>query len=213
MTQTTKRTGALCLVAAALVVSSEFLRLAAGLLSSGDSATGLMHTLTYGLALAAMYALLLALTAVYVRSRQAFGVLGLVGYVTASLGTVLVAGDWWFEAFVVPMIGAQAPRLLDQPAGGSLLAGALITTALFAAGWILFGVAAFRSGAFSRPAAALLVLGGVCAVLALSTPYQVPLAVGVGWTGFALLAASRRESPAARTGRPASEVISGLSTR
>jgi hypothetical protein len=170
MTQITKWAGSLCLTAAALIVSSEFLRLAAGLMSGPGSAATLTHSLIYGLALAGMYALRLALTPVYLGHHGGVGVLGLVGYLTAAAGTVLVAGDWWFETFAVPMIGAHAPQVLRLPPDGSVLVGALITVSLFAARWITFGVAAFRSGAFSRPAAALLVVGGVCGVLALPDP-------------------------------------------
>jgi hypothetical protein len=212
MIQKSKWAGALCLTAAALIVSSELLRLAVGLAAGPDSATSLTHTLTYGLALAGMYALLLALTALYVGHQRALGMLGLVGYLTAALGTVLVAGDWWFEAFAVPMIAAQAPDVLNLPPGGSILAGAIITAGLFAAGWIMFGVAAFRSEAFSRPSAALLVLGGACGVLALSTPYQVPLAVAVGWIGCTLMRASDHPLPVAQAAGSAS-TVDGLPSR
>jgi hypothetical protein len=196
MKQITKLTGLLCLTAAALIVSSELLRLVVGLAAAPDAAASLTHTLTYGLALAGMYALLLALTALYVGHQRVLGTLGLVGYLTASLGTVLVAGDWWFEAFAVPMIGAAAPDVLTLPAGGSVLVGAMITAGLFAAGWIIFGVAVVRSGA--------------CGILALSTPYQVPLAVAVGWIGATLVRASGHaplvaqatESPSSADGLP-----------
>jgi hypothetical protein len=197
MIPTIKQASTICVTAAVLIVSSELLRLAVGLLSGSNSAATLTHTLTYGLALAGMYALLLALSAVFVRNRDALGGLGLVGYLTAAAGTVLVAGDWWFEAFAVPMIDTAAPEVLDLPPGGSVVAGAVITAALFAAGWIMFGVAAFRGGAFSRPAAALLVFGGACGVLTLSTPYQIPLAVAVGWIGIGLLHTPRQEAPIA----------------
>ena len=213
MTQITDRAGTLCLTAAALIVSSELLRLAVGLFSGPDSAATLTHSLTYGLALVGMYALLLALTAVYFGHQRALGALGLVGYLTATAGTVLVAGDWWFETFGVPMIGAHAPEVLKLPPGGSILAGALITVGLFATGWITFGVAAFRSGVFSRPAAALLVVGGACSMpLALSTPYQIPLAFAVGWIGHTLIRASRHERPVPRTA-PASSVAGELQSR
>ena len=210
MKQITKLTGLLCLTAAALIVSSELLRLVVGLAAAPDAATSMTHTLTYGLALAGMYALLLALTALYVGHQRVLGTLGLVGYLTASLGTVLIAGDWWFEAFAVPMIGAAAPDVLTLPAGGSVLVGAMITAGLFAAGWIIFGVAVFRSGVFTRPPAVLLVVGGACGILALSTPYQVPLAVAVGWIGATLVRASGHaplvaqatESPCSADGLP-----------
>jgi hypothetical protein len=211
-TQITTWAGALCLTAAVLIVSSELLRLAVGL-ASGDSAATLAHTLTYGLALAGMYVLLLALTAVYVGHQGALGVLGLVGYLTAAAGTVLVAGDWWFEAFAVPMIGSQAPEILKLPPGGSVLVGAMVTSALFAAGWIAFGVAVFRSGAFFRPAAVLVVVGGACGVLALSTPYQVPLAVAVGWIGYMLTRASERQLAVPQTAGSASAAVGGLPSR
>ena len=42
-----------------------------------------------------MAILLLALTAIYAREYAALGTLGLVGYLTAFLGTLMVAGDWW----------------------------------------------------------------------------------------------------------------------
>src|SRR3954451_3087927 len=166
-TQITRWAGALCLTAAALIVSSELLRLTVGLAWGPDSAATLAHTLTYALALAGVYVLLLALTAVYIGHQRALGVLGLVGYLTAAAGTVLVAGDWWFETFAVPMIGAHAPDVLNLPPGASVLVGALITVGLSAAGGVAFGVAASRSGAFSRPAGALLMVGGACGVLAL----------------------------------------------
>jgi hypothetical protein len=140
MTQITKWAGTLCLTAAALIVSSELLRLAVGL------------------------------------------------------------------------IGAEAPEVLKLPPGGSVLVGALITVGLFAAGWITFGVAALRSGVFSRPAAALLVVGGACGVLALSTPYQIPLALAVGWIGYTLIRASRYDLPVPRT-TPASSVVGELQSR
>jgi hypothetical protein len=204
--------GTLCLTAAAVIVSSEVLRLAVGL-TSGDSAASFLHTLTYGLALAGMCALLLALSAVYADHQPALGGLGLVGYVTAALGTVLVAGDWWFEAFAVPMIDGQVPQILNLPPGGSVLVGALITAGLFAAGWITFGVAVLRSGALSRTAGALLVVGGICGILALSTPYQIPLAVAVGWMGFSLRRASHQELPVPGTSGAATAAAVGLPSR
>ena len=50
-------------------------------------------------------------------------------------------------------------------------------------------IATFRANVFPRPAAALLILGGLVGILAGSTPYQVPLALAVGWIGISLLRA------------------------
>jgi hypothetical protein len=207
MTPMTRWAAPLCLTAAALVVTSELLRLLIGLMSGPGPATTVAHTLTYGLALSGMYALLLALTAAYLRGHRAMGVLGLVGYLTAAMGIVLVAGDWWFEAFAVPTIGRLAPEVLISAPGGSILAGAIITAGLFAAGWIVFGVAALRSGAFSRPVCVLLMAGGACGTFALSAPYQIPLAVAVGCLGYTLMRYGH-EPPVAQAQGPVPTVVS-----
>ena len=117
--------------------------------------------MTYSIALLGMGALLLALTAIYTRESAVLGRLGLIGYLTAFLGTLMVAGDWWFEAFVVPMIATAAPAVLDLPLSGSVLVGAIATVGLYTVGWTVFGIAALRARAFPRAAALLLLAGGL----------------------------------------------------
>jgi hypothetical protein len=187
-------TGALSVIASALIVQSEIVRLAVGLMLGPNSAATVVHTLTYGLALLGMYALVLAITALYFHHQNALGRLGLLGYATAVLGTVMVAGDWWFEAFAVPMIAERAPQVLAMSPTGSVLAGAIATAGPYTVGWALFGLAAFRAGVFPRPAALLLIAGALLGPLALSTPYQIPLAVAVGWIGCSSLSQSGRIS-------------------
>jgi hypothetical protein len=109
-------TGPLCGTAAILIVLSQMLRLGVGLIFGRESASTTTHAITYTFALLGMGALLLALTALYAREAPTLGPLGRAGYLTAFLGTLLVAGDWWFEAFVVPTIATQAPQIL---AGGT----------------------------------------------------------------------------------------------
>jgi hypothetical protein len=110
------------------------------------------HTATYAIALLGMGLLLLALTGLYLREAPALGRPGLAGYLTAFLGTLLVAGDWWFEAFVVPALAAQAPQILTEPPGASVLAGAVATVLFCTAGWIMFGIAALRAAVYpDRP--------------------------------------------------------------
>lgn len=178
--------GPLCVTAAVLIVLSQLLRLGVGLVLGPGSASTPAHTWTYAFALLGMGVLMLALTSLHVRAATALGRLGLVGYLTAFLGTLLVAGDWWFEAFTVPAIAAQAPSILTAPPGGSTLVGIVTTIAAFTAGWTLFGIAALRANVCPRPPAVLLILGGAAGVLTLSTPWQIPLAVAVGWMGITL---------------------------
>jgi hypothetical protein len=179
--------GPVSVAAAALIIASQTLNLALGLALGAQSANSPVHTLKYGLALFAVYALLLSLTGLYLRQADAARKLGLAGYLIAFLGTLLIAGDWWFESFIAPRIAAVAPEVMSGAITGSMAVGAAATFGLFAVGWIVFGIATFRANVFPRPAAGLLIVGGLVGILAGSTPYQVPLAIAVGWIGVSLL--------------------------
>jgi len=179
--------GPVSLFAASLIIVSQGLHLGLGLAMGAQPADNVLHSVKYGLALIAMIALLFALTGLYLRQAEAAGRLGLVGYVLAFTGTVLVAGDWWFESFVVPQIAAVAPQVMTGAIGASMAAGAAATFILFSMGWTIFGLATFRANVYPRPAAVLLIIGGVVGILALTTPYQVPLAIAIGWIGYSLM--------------------------
>jgi hypothetical protein len=189
--------GVLSLTAAVLIVLSQVMRLGVGRLLGQNWVTTPAHTVTYFVALLGMGALLLALSAIYTRESDALGRLGLIGFVTAFLGTLMVAGDWWFEAFVVPMIATAAPAVLDLPISGSVLVGAIATVGLYTMGWMLFGLAVLRTRAVPRPAALLLLASGLLGPLALSMPYQIPLAIAIGWIGLTLASESRSRQTAA----------------
>jgi hypothetical protein len=178
--------GPVSIAASALIIVSQSVNLVLGLAIGVQSADSMVHTLKYGLALLAMYVLLLSLTGLYLRQAESAGKLGLAGYLVAFLGTLLVAGDWWFESFIAPRLAAVAPEVMTGAITGSMAVGAGATFGLFALGWTLFGIATFRAKVYPRLAAALLMIGGVVGILAGSTPYQIPLAVAVGWIGFSL---------------------------
>ena len=135
--------------------------------------------------------LLLALVGLYERQQEAAGRLGLVGFFSAFVGTLLAAGDWWFELFATPFYADLAPQAVEADASGSLLTGGRITFSLFALGWVLFGVASVRAGVFPRLAAVLLIVGGVAGYLAGFPPFQVLLAIAVGWIGYWLYKSDR----------------------
>ena len=188
---TTRWVGPLSLFAAILIIVSQGLHLALGLSMGAQPADNVLHSVKYGLALTAMLALLFALTGLYLRQADAAGKLGLVGYVVAFIGTVLVAGDWWFESFIAPQIAAVAPQVMTGAIAGSMAVGAAATFGLFSVGWTIFGIATFRANVYPRPAAVLLVIGGVIGILAGSTPYQIPLAIAIGWIGYSLMQSER----------------------
>jgi hypothetical protein len=77
------------------------------------------------LTLLVVYLLLLGLVGLYARQAAASGTLGLVGLLVAVLGTMLLAGAWWLEAFAVPWAVLKAPALVAAtPTGGCWPAGA-----------------------------------------------------------------------------------------
>jgi hypothetical protein len=151
----------LSLTAAVLIVLSQVMRLVGGRLLGPGWAPTPAYTLTYTVALLGMGTPLLALTAIYILESAALGRLGLIGYLTAFLGTLIVAGDWWFEAFAIPRIATETPDVLRLPPSASVLVGAIATVGLYTVGWTLFGLAALRARAFPRAAALLLLAGGL----------------------------------------------------
>jgi hypothetical protein len=190
------------IAAAALILVSQVLQLVLPM-TVPESFWDATQSLRMGLALLAMFVLLLALTGFHARQASAAGRLGLVGYVAASLGTLLVAGDWWYEAFIGPVLLEQAPELLATAPSGSILIGAGLTFGIFAAGWVTFGLATVRAGVFPRPAALLLTVSGVAGILALISPFQIPLALAVGWMGLWLVRSASAESQPSSSRAPA----------
>jgi hypothetical protein len=105
--------------------------------------------------------LMWGLTGLYLYQSGKSGGLGLAGYVLGFIGLALFVGLGTFDAYVVPVLTADASGLLGDT--GALMQGALgkyaMTTGLtFALGYVLFGIASFRSGLFPRWAAACLAL-------------------------------------------------------
>ena len=108
----TRWVGPVSLFAATLIIASQGLHLALGLTMGAQPSDNLLHSVKYAFALIATIALVFALTGLYLRQADAAGRLGLVGYVVAFIGTVLMAGDWWFESFIAPQIAAVAPQVM-----------------------------------------------------------------------------------------------------
>ena len=64
---------------------------------------------------------LFGLFGLYTSQSEAAGVMGLVGFLLAFLGTALLAGLSWAQTFVVPFIATQSPALLETEPLGSIL--------------------------------------------------------------------------------------------
>ncbi len=190
-------------VVALLTVGSQLLGLYAidprNLTESLSSVPAIVFNLTK---LGAVILLLLALVGLYARQALQAGVLGAITFGTAMIGTALVVGDFWYEGLAVPWLAAAAPEVLIDAATGQVAAfrtvsfGSFVTFAVFALGWVLFGIATAVAGVFPRPAGVVVALGGALGFLGGFPPYQIALALGVGWLSVWMLL--RRQSNAAQ---------------
>ena len=185
--------GPTCLLAAALLVVAQAIGLFA--IDPDDLGAAVNDPLVVAngaLALVACGAIMAALIGLSLRLEAAgAGSFGFLAFLIALPGTVLLAGDFWFEAFAFHWIGDRAPELLDEQPDGVLLAGAVTSFTVFALGWFLIAVACLRAQLVSRPAALLLAVGGLAGWLAATPPMGIPLAVALGWVGWQLIGSGR----------------------
>jgi hypothetical protein len=126
------------ITASALILLYQFAQIIL-VLTMSESLFNATQSIRFGLALIAMYVLLLALTALYWTEANAVGGLGLVGYLIAFLGTLMVAGDWWYETFITPVLRSRVPGIFGEARPTLVFVGAFVTFAAFAVGWLIFG--------------------------------------------------------------------------
>lgn len=135
--------------------------------------------------------LLLGLFGLHARQAGAAGPLGTAGFLAAFSGTALAVGSFWATAFFAPAMAAMDPVAFDAGEGppGRLADAFVVTMAAFVLGWMLFGVAAWRTHVYPRAAALLLILGSPLAIgtlLVVGFPTGVFFSAAVAWLGYTL---------------------------
>lgn len=134
-------------------------------------------------------ACLVALTQLYPRLGSVKGRSGatLPGAVLAlaGAGAALDACSRFVSAFVTPYLAGRAPGLVDSAPDAILLVPLLATGVFAMAATAALGATAWRRRIFPRPAALLLVLGGV-AIPVLGPVSNVLLGLALVWIGFAV---------------------------
>jgi len=130
----------------------------------------------------------LGLVGLYARQSETSGPLGLLGFVVAFAGTMLVAGFRWVDTFLAPELATSAPGVFESgpPPGRAL------SFLVFGIGWALFGLASLVGRVYPRSASALLIVGAVIGTVLSLTLLPVPLGglpfeAAVAWLGVALL--------------------------
>jgi hypothetical protein len=146
--------------------------------------------------------LLVALVGLYARQSEAAGVLGLVGFLVALIGTGLLVGTFWTNAFIPPALAVQAPAILDGEPAGSLAFGFILSTTVFGLSWALFGVAMFRARVYPRAATILLIIGALLLILPLPATGFV-LEAALIWLGVISFKAEERAPATGQVGAEA----------
>lgn len=144
------------------------------------------YTLQSKANLLAAVLLLGGLVGLYARQAQTAGLLGLVGFLVAFLGTALLIGFLWTSAFIIPSLVAEMTTEMPELVTGVASPGFYLSLAAFALGWGIFGVATLRARIYPRKAAVLLVIGALMNLLPVPFVGFV-FVVAVMWMGFNLL--------------------------
>jgi hypothetical protein len=99
--------------------------------------------------LAGFCVLMFALIGVHGRQAHRAGRLGTFGFSAAVLGTMLFGGDLWFESFAVPWLAeGPFPEVLKSDPSMLFALGAIVSSWLFAIGWVAFGLVSLRARVF-----------------------------------------------------------------
>jgi uncharacterized membrane protein len=173
--------GLSALVSGVVSVIGDLLRLFVDV-ESAESATTASYAFVFLMYLVGTALLLLGLVGLYVSQSEDAGILGLVGFLAAFLGTVLLAGTLWFELFITPALAVEDAGLAEGELG---LAGFVLAFLLVVLGWLLFGAATLRARVYPRWAAVLLIVGVVISFFPIPLS-GVVFSAAVVWMGFVL---------------------------
>lgn len=142
------------------------------------------------LTVAGFMLLVSGLIGLYVHQSSRAGVLGLVAFLVAFVGTMLYSASLFAGYLYAPDLALLAPSVLDNPSGRLRFLGFLIPFLLIYPGWLLFGLASIRAKVFPRFAAVLLMLSLPLIILQgvvyLPVVGDIAFALGPTWMGFAL---------------------------
>jgi hypothetical protein len=165
-----------------------------------------VHTLSFTMAVLG----LAGVTGIYLHQVKQFGILGFIGYLMFGMFFVLQAAFTFSEAFVAPLVAADAPQFAEDFVGlfgrhvavtdlGPLAALPLVGSALYIVGALLFGIAVLRARVLSRGAGILLItaaavtpVAGALLPHALERLAAIPMGLALIWLGYSLWADQRK---------------------
>jgi hypothetical protein len=132
-------------------------------------------------------AVIIGLTAIYVREASAAGRLGLTAYALVVLNLVLQTGTMWADLFVTGALAAHAPQVLDGFASDPRLDAGFLGAWLMNASFVLLGIATLRARVFPRLCGWMLVLMGAITLVPLPVDgpaYEIGIGAACVLAGF-----------------------------
>jgi hypothetical protein len=129
----------------------------------------------------------LGLIGLYARQEKPAGTQGLVAFLVAFTGTVLMTGADWSAAFLGPSVAEAAPELVNGEPTGIASVGFLVSVLLFVLGWFLFGWASYQARIQSRSASIIMMVGALLALVFffIELPLEVVfLGIALVWMGY-----------------------------
>jgi hypothetical protein len=200
----TRLAGSLALAAGVLIVVAQLLMLPFDPKDHVATSTDPVFQIGGAIYVAGFITLMLALIGAYGHGLHKAGRLGTVAFISAVVGTMMLGGDLWFETFAVPWIADEAPAAFDTDPTIVLGLGAIASYLSFAIGWVLVGIAGYRSRVIPKPISVAIVVGGVVGFQALLAPFAIPLALAVGSLGVWMIrsVSAARASTAVRVPTP-----------
>ena len=143
-------------------------------------------SLLYTLRLIATILLMLGLVALFARQNQKMSIFGVVAFVIAAIGTMLVSGFAWALTFTFPAMADAVPEFLDSLASAPSI-GVVLTLFLVTMGWLLFGIASLRAKVLPTAATWVVIVGSFLALVL--NMMKMPMSwlvfdAGVIWMGW-----------------------------
>lgn len=136
--------------------------------------------------LVGMIFMLFGIIGIYLRQIKVTGLVGLITFIIALIGTVLWTSFKWVSAFVVPILEKKAPEILNTPPE-ILEIGMGISLFSFFIGWFLFALVTAWKGILPRWGAILLILAMIADFIPYGYFVAQPLAgLGFIWLGYFL---------------------------
>ena len=170
--------GLAALLAGVLLIFSDLLQLYIRLIDPGSFRSILFLDGLLGVLLAVLVQI--GVVALYAPRARTLGILGVLGFVTVTIGVRVAMGSSFVFAFIKPIVGPWDAEFFEEPVGSILRLGLT-----FVLGWVLLGVAMLRADAYPRAAVALLIVGAL--ILLLPLPLSDLIFAGVvAWLGYAL---------------------------